>query len=291
MLLQAACLEMLPNHSHILGTHLLLETFQYTDAGDVFKALLQLLNLDHIVLHLKAQTFRKERETCGWMDGWETICEHLPALPAFEQFLLSCQEPSHTCCSASLQCRSQRSQSRGRPTGRGQQLWNVLLHLIQVEFSNHQMWILFQHTRPVLVKGSQVYLLVGRTFLYRLCVAFNRQLVPFQRSCNDVVVDGIRSTFPLWSICFLGSWQRRPVQKGPWDLQGCLRSQPPPNNNLLVQFPLIKNCFTFALATVGAGADFFSSSFTTSFASSFTFLPFFFFPPPSWVNHYHLRWY
>ena len=101
-----------------------------------------------------------------------------------------------------------------------------------------QMWMLFQHIRPVLMKGSQVYLLVGGTFLYRLRVAFNRQLVPLQRRCNDVVVDGIRSTSPLWSICFLGSWQQRPVQKGPWDLQGCLLSQPPPNNNLVAQFPI-----------------------------------------------------
>ena len=34
-------------------SYLLLKSLQYADTGDVLKALLQLLNLDHIVLHLK----------------------------------------------------------------------------------------------------------------------------------------------------------------------------------------------------------------------------------------------
>ena len=34
-------------------SYLLLKSLKYADTGDVLKALLQLLNLDHIVLHLK----------------------------------------------------------------------------------------------------------------------------------------------------------------------------------------------------------------------------------------------
>ena len=100
-------------------------------------------------------------------------------------------------------------------------------------FMGHWLKVFSHLIWHVLMEGSKIYFLVGGTFLYRFGVAFDRQLIPMICRTSyedDVVSTQIRSTFLPWSICFLDSWQQQPVRKGPWGLQGYLRSQPLPSS-------------------------------------------------------------
>ena len=63
----------------------------------------------------------------------------------------------------------------------------------------------FGSIKPVLMEGSKVYFLVGRTFFYRFGVAFDRQLIPGIGQVTRMMSCRLRSDLPSSPEVFVSS--------------------------------------------------------------------------------------